>query len=72
MARPCLRPEGIRMTTPKAPEVLKAEALTLIRQWRSADKIATVNKGDFAAKKLEYKYRKHLRTAADNLSEVQS
>ena len=58
------------MTTQKTPETLQKEALTVLVQWRSADKNATVKKGDHDAQKIEYKCRKNLRTAADNLTGV--
>lgn len=58
------------MTTPKAPEVLQEEALNCLSHWRKVDKVATINKGDHEAKKIEYRARKNLRTAADNLPEV--
>lgn len=68
MARPHLK--GIRMTPKKSPEVLQKEALTVLVQWRGADKESVADKGNDGKKRAEYRLRKHLRTAADNLAEV--
>ena len=57
------------MTTKKSPEVLHAEALTQLVQWRGADRRAVVSKTD-TDKRIEYQCRKNLRTAADNLTGV--
>lgn len=59
------------MTTPKkTEEVLQKEALTVLVQWRGADRRAIANKSDPDAKRAEYNVRKTLRTAADLLTEV--
>ena len=58
------------MTTPKTPEALHAEALTVLAHWRGADRRAVVSKTD-TDKRIEYQCRKNLRTAADNLTGVE-
>lgn len=51
----------------KPTEDLKREALTVLKQWRAADKEAIA---DPSLKRVEYKCRNNLRTAADNLTEA--
>ncbi len=60
------------MPQKKSPDQLKDEALTVLVQWRGADTLAVADKGDSEKQRAEYKCRKHLRTAADNLSEVRN
>lgn len=50
---------------------LKDEALTVLGQWRGADRRAIDDKADPAKQRAEYQCRKKLRTAADCLTEVQ-
>lgn len=57
------------MTAKKSEEVLQKEALTVLVQWRGADRRAVVSKSD-TDKRIEYQARKNLRTAADNLTGV--
>jgi hypothetical protein len=54
----------------KTPDDYKREALTVLVQWRGADRRAVANKDDRDAQSAEYKCRKNLRTAADLLTEV--
>lgn len=58
------------MTAKKSEEVLQKEALTVLVQWRGADRRAVAEKGNDDAKRAEYQCRKNLRTAADNLTGV--
>lgn len=59
------------MTTPKkSPDQCKSEALTVLVQWRGADRRAVADKTDSDAQRVEYQCRKSLRTAADLLTEV--
>lgn len=55
--------------TKKTEETLQKEALTVLVQWRGADRRAIEDKSD-DSKRKEYKCRKNLRTAADLLSGV--
>lgn len=54
----------------KTPDDYKREALTVLVQWRGADRRAIADKSDDEAKRAEYQCRKNLRTAADLLTEV--
>lgn len=55
------------MTSPKSPEALDSEALTVLKQWRGADRRAVAEKGNDDAKRAEYQCRNKLRNAADAL-----
>lgn len=54
----------------KPTDQLEREALTVLTQWRGADRRAIDDKGDANKQRAEYACRKSLRTAADNLSEA--
>lgn len=58
------------MPQKKSPDELKSEALTVLVQWRGADRRAISDRGDDKKQRAEYACRKSLRDAADNLGEV--
>lgn len=54
----------------KTPDECKKEALTVLVQWRGADRASVSDKSDDTKKRIEYQCRKNLRDAADKLTEV--
>ncbi len=55
------------MAQNKPTDELKSEALKVLKHWRKCDKEAIV---DPSMKRIEYKARNNLRTAADALTEA--